>query len=361
VTDLLARRLAAQRLAGSPARSVDEAVGHLLAVQAQDWPAARWALGLRVAGLLGSDVDLRFDEGAVLRTHVMRPTWHLVPAADIGWLLALTAPKVRASCAGRYRRLGIDEATIAAARRVFEKELSGHRHRTRPELGDALVAAGIPTDGQRLPHLLMAAELDSVLCSGPLRGRQFTYALLEERAPQRRHLDRDEALGEIARRYFTGHGPARIQDLTWWSGLTVADARRAIAIAGGALRQHDIDGTAHWSAAETFPVPDIDGCVHLLPNFDEYTVGYRDREALLDARRPVDLTRFSFGSVISNVLTVGGVVRGTWRRIARNDRIELDLGVSGTLSARERRGVEAAAAAYSRFTGRPVTTRSSTI
>ena len=243
--DLIRRRLANQHLAASTLRSPAEIVAWFGAMQAQEYPAARWALGLRARGLDDAAVAQAFDDGAILRTHAMRPTWHFVAPADIRWMQALTGPRVQALNAYYARKNELDGKTVARSRGGDRTRRSaGGRHRTRPELAAALGKAGIPAAGQRLAYLMMSAELDQVICSGPRRGKQFTYALLDERAPRARVLPRDEALGELTRRYFTSHGPATLRDYVWWSGLTMKDARRGVEIAGRALVQETFGDAA---------------------------------------------------------------------------------------------------------------------
>ena len=199
---LPARRLRAQRLTGRRFTTAVEVVRWFGAVQSQDYTGAKWGLGMRFVGATNAQIDRLYDAGAILRTHVLRPTWHFVPPEDIRWMLQLTGPKIRQSMAGRYRRLELDERTITRSHAGSAMALAGGRHMTRPELGQVLRAAGIAPDGQRLPHLLSAGELSGLLTSGPRNGTQLTYALLEERAPSARRLDRLEAIGELTRRYF---------------------------------------------------------------------------------------------------------------------------------------------------------------
>ncbi len=213
MSDIAQRRLRAQRLTGEPFASPVEAVRWLGAVQSQDYGGAKWALGQRTRNATEAELDRLFDEGAILRTHVLRPTWHFVTPADIRWLLELTGPRVKTKLAGRLRELEIDDGDVKRATAAFTAALTGGQHLTRPELADVLGKAGIAVGGQRLPHLIMRAELDGLVISGPRRGSQFTYALLEERVPKAPPLERDEALGELARRYFQSHGPAQIPEL----------------------------------------------------------------------------------------------------------------------------------------------------
>ena len=234
MNELVNRRLTNQRLLGSPFRSAVEVVAWLGAMQAQDYPGAKWAIGLR-APVTDEDVDRDCDEGLILRTHILRQTWHFVARGDIRWMLALSGPRVNAISAHYYRKMELDERTFIRSRNVLERVLRDGKYLTRPELGAALGRAGITASGIRLAFLTMRAELDAVICSGPRRRHQPTYALLEERVPPAKPIDRDAALAELARRYFTSHGPATLRDYVWWSGLTVRDATAGIALAASSL------------------------------------------------------------------------------------------------------------------------------
>jgi len=354
VTGIAARRLRAQRLTGKPFTSSVEAVRWLGAVQSQDYAGAKWALGQRTGGATDSEIDRLYDQGALLRTHVMRPTWHFVLPEDIRWMLELTRSRVRLGLSARHRELGIDERVIARASTAFTRALSGARHLTRPELGKVLHAAHISPDGQRLPHLLMAAELNGVIGSGPRRGKQMTYALLDARAPNTRALDRTEALVELTLRFFRSHGPAQLQDFVWWSGLTMAEARTGIRIAGAALDHQVVEGKDYWFDAKAGPVARVSAVAHLLPNFDEYTVAYRDRAAALHPDGLFDPALFSFGSVLANIVTVDGQVRGAWRRSLAGGRVRVEVRLLDRLKPAEAAGVEEAGRRLGRFLERPV-------
>jgi hypothetical protein len=365
VNDIAARRLQAQRLIGEPFESPIGAIRSLTAVQSQDYAGAKWALGQRSRGTTDAELDRLFDEGAILRTHLMRPTWHFVLPEDTGWLLALTGPRVRAGLIARNRELEIDDSVAARSQALFTAALTGGRHMTRTELGEVLSAGRISPDGQRLPHLLMRAELDAVIGSGPRRGKQFTYALLEERAPKARVLDRDEAVAELTLRYFRGHGPAQLQDFVWWSGLKMADARAGIATAGKALEHRAMAGKDYWFDSGAVLPRKVDTIAHLLPNYDEYTVAYRDRAEILHADLPFDpavftragipgATSISFGSILSNVVTIGGKVRGSWRRTITRDGVRIEARMLDRLKPAESRAVEAAGRRLGEFLERPV-------
>src|SRR6266849_3255479 len=351
---ITARRLRAQRLTGKPLASPVDVVRWLGAVQSQDYAGAKWALARRSRAATDAALDRLFDDGAILRTHVLRPTWHFVVPEDVRWLLDLTGPRIRAGVAGRYRDLELDDRVVTRALAAFAAALRDGRHLTRVELGEVLRAARISPAGQRLPHLIMRAELEGLIVSGPRRGKQFTYALLEERVPKARTLDRKEAAAELALRYFRSHGPAQVQDFVWWSGLTMADARAGIADAGAALERQAIDGKDYWSGAGPVPSRKAATIAHLLPNFDEYTVGYRDRSALTHADRRFEPGFFSFGSILSNIVIVDGLVRGAWRRTLARDCLRAEIRIPHRLQATESAAIGEAGRRLAAFLERPV-------
>ena len=250
-TGIAHRRLLNQRIAQPTFKKPVEVVNWLGAVQAQDFGAAKWAVGLRMAGGNDLEVEQAVNEGTILRTHVLRPTWHFVTPADIRWLLALTGPRVNAANATWYRQLELDEAVFRQTNKLIEKALEGGKQLTRPELATILQQAGIAAqDTVRLSFIVMRAELDGLICNGANQGKQITYALLEERVPPVRPLTREEALAEITRRYFISHGPATIADFGWWSGLTAADARAGLKLVEDEIEHEVIDGQTFWFGAD---------------------------------------------------------------------------------------------------------------
>jgi hypothetical protein len=346
VDDIVRARLRAQRLVGEAFESPVGAVKWFGAVQSQDYPAAKWGLGQRVRRATDRDIDDAFNQGAILGTHVMRPTWHFVAREDLRWLIELTGARLHAGSAHRHRELEIDAATVKRSLAIFETELRDGIHLTRPELGEALRRGGISPAGQRLPHLLAAGEVLGVIASGPLRGKQFTYALIDERASRSGSLDRESALHELAMRYFRSHGPAQAQDFTWWSGLSAADARAAIAVTRVELEHATVDGVDYWSCGNA-PARST-SAAHLLPNFDEFTVGYRDRRAIIDSAA-FDPSLFSFGSVLSNVVTIDGLVKGAWQRTIEREFVRIQLRLPTKFTRAEMSLVRVAAQRYASF------------
>ena len=243
---LVLERLRNQQLAGTTFTTPADLVGWFGAVQSQDYPGARWALGQRIAGgSTDAAIARAFDDGAILRTHVLRPTWHFVTPADIRWLIALTGPRIERVARYYQEAVGLDARLQSRGRSVILRALGAGQHLTRAEIMTALTRARIAVTGEALGHLLFQIEADALVCSGPARGRLLTYALLDARVPAAAPIDRDRALAELARRYFQSHGPATVADYVWWSGQTASDARAGIALARPSLEREVIEGTEY--------------------------------------------------------------------------------------------------------------------
>ena len=321
---LLAERLVNQRLRGSTIQKPADIVSWFGAMQSQDFAGARWALGQRMTNATDAEVARAFDNGEILRTHVMRPTWHFVAPADIRWLLALTVPRVHACNAPYYRRNELDAQTLSRARRVVEGALEGGIFLTRTELAAELARARIIADGERLAYVMMHAELDAVICSGPRKGRQFTYALLDERAPRAKMLPHDEALATLTRRYFLSHAPATIRDFAWWSGLTMAMAKNGVDLLGRGAASEDFNGIRYWRIRDN---PRGDGScrgVLLLPNYDEFLIAYRDRELSLGQARLTDIGTRGRDTYVHHLL-IDGRLAGSWRPELTRGRLNVAI------------------------------------
>lgn len=310
--DILSARLHSQKLRSTGFKKAVEVVRWFGAVQAQDFNAAKWALGLRMRKANDAVVEEAFNKGEIVRTHVIRPTWHFVTPEDIRWLLQLTAPRVNLRSGPGYRRFELDAAVFKRSHKALTKALQGGKHLTRSALKSTLNRAGInANDGVRLGHILLRAELDGLICSGPRIGKQFTYALLEERVPVGKTLTRDEALVEITRRYFDSHGPATLPDFVWWSGLTVEDAKRGIV--ENNLEKAMVDEKTYWLPRASRTIPSSPNSAHLLPAFDEYFVAYKDRQIAIDS--------LSTWDVLGPTFIIDGVAAGRWKRMG-SDIIE---------------------------------------
>lgn len=338
---------------GQPA----DVVRWLGAVQAQDYAATRWALGMRLQSAVDAGIEAAFMAGEILRTHLLRPTWHFVTPADIRWLLALTAPRVHVANAHMVRKLELDENTFRRSNDALVRALQGDHECTRQELRQVLEEAGIAAgDGIRLSFLLMRAELDGIVVSGPRRGKQFTHALLEERVPPARHLDRQEALAELSRRYFTSRGPATVHDFARWSGLTVADARQGLEAVKGQLQVEVVDGQELWFPPPVSPeaplAPDNAPVAWLLSGYDEYISSYRDRGAMVEPE--VWARLMTAGNALAYVILVDGQIVGSARRTLQKRAVTVETRLFLPLTAAQEQAVAAAVQRYGEFLGLPV-------
>lgn len=341
-----------ERLIGTPFSKPEDAVRWLGAVQAQDYPGAKWTIGQRVGACTDADVERAFDRGAILRTHVLRPTWHFVVPEDIRWMLGLTAPRVNARMAPYDRHLELDAGVYRRSNAAIARALTGGNHLTRKELGLVLERARIAARGQRLAHLMMRAELDAVVCSGPRRGKQFTYALLDERVPRSKTLSRERALAELAARYFMSHGPALVRDFAWWSGLKVADVKAGIESASPRLASEMVDGKTYWFSPVKAIARVKDPTVHLLPTYDEFLIAYQDQAISVDPALGIRRR----GNVLdTSLIVLNGRVIGGWRRRADGDAVVVTTNLLVRLDQRRRRALRLAVERYASFLDVPVT------
>ena len=350
--DMVPYRLHNQLLSQTKCTQPGQVVAWLGAVQAQDYAGAKWALALRANGLTDAAIEQAFARGEILRTHVMRPTWHFVAPDDIRWMLDLTAPRVKRAMVYMDRQLGLDKSVLKKSNAVLKTALQGNRQLTRSELVPILKKAGVPADGYRMGQLLGHAELDQVVCSGGRKGKQFTYALLEEQAPQAKRLERDEALAELVIRYFKSHGPATLQDFVWWSGLTPNDARKGIDFIKSRLACEIIENQTYWftnSATARKP----SASAHLLPNYDEYMVGYTNRASIFDVAHTDQLD--SRGNILFQyAIMINGLVAGTWKRTIKKNKVVIKLRPFITLTADQQQAMIAATEQYGKFLELPV-------
>ena len=319
------------------------------AVQAQDYLGSLWALGLRLPGKGEAEVERAVAERSIVRTWPLRGTLHFVAAGDVRWMLDLLGARTIARAASRYRQLGLDEATFAKSRRVLARALEGGRQLTRPELAAALERGGVATEGQRLIHLLNRSALEGLTCYAARRGKQFTFALFDEWVPAAKRLSREEALAELARRYFRSHGPATLEDFVWWSSLTTTDARAGLETAGPRLQREVIGGETYWLSPSTAGADDARPVAHLLPAFDEYTVAYKDRAAVL---HPSHTRRANAaGAVLGPTVILDGEAVGNWKRTMKKDSVLIETSLWTSLKGRERSALDEAAQRYGEFVG----------
>lgn len=350
--DFARRKLHNQRitLAGAKFDNPVDAVRWLGAVQSQEYTGATWSLGLRMRKAVEADIHRAFNEGLILRTHVLRPTWHFVTPADIRWMLELTAPRILALNAYMERKLELDMPLLHRSNKTITKALEGGHYQTRPELGIVLAEIGIQAEGQRLAYMLMRAELDGLICSGPRRGKQFTYALMDERARQAISLPREEALATLAERYFTSHGPVSAQDFAAWSGLSLADAKMGLEMVKTSLVQETIQDKTYWYIPNDAITADPSPTTHLLPTYDEYAIVMRDGSLVYDPARQGDWRDLPF----FGLTVIDGIVVGNWRRTFKNKAVTIESAPFRPFTDVEQDAFAAAAERFGTFLEMPV-------
>ena len=350
---LTSERLVAQRLAPVAATATPaEVVRHSLAMQAQDFPGAKWSVGLRSPGSTDASIEQSIADREFVRSWPVRGTLHFVAGEDLGWMLALTGERMIRSAAGRHRQLELDDTDFALATDLATAALSGGVVMRRDTLIATIEAGGLSLSGQRAAHVLLYLAARGLTVFGPVDGKQQTFTLLDEWVPSPRVLDHDESLGEFALRYFTSHGPATIRDFAWWSSLTLTDARRGLAIAleSGTLEQRSVADVAYIGPAST---PSSASGVLALPGFDEYLLGYSDRSAPLAAEHFDRIVPGGNGMFLPTIVVDGEVV-GTWRRTIAAKTVTIEpLPFDGSrLTAAAVRGFRSAASDYARYLGR---------
>src|SRR5215470_412844 len=344
--DIARWRLRSQHLVRPFAVSASEAIGSLLAVQAENPGRAAWAVASRTQKPDTAELAMLLDDGAVLRTHVLRPTWHFVRADDLGWLLELTGPRVRRVTGQQLRNThGLDERSIDRAVAAVAQALASRGQLTRGQLGDELRERGVSGSGQLLMILLAHAELDGLICSGKTVGGEHTYALMNERVPAPRRLGRTEALAELALRYFTGHGPATERDLAYWATLTLTDVRVGLAQVRDRLDSFQHDGRTFWHAPGDAPAGPQQPAGHLLQILDETYRGYQDSRWVLDAAGDVPRAReTATGMALADAQLIAAM-----RRTVAHDHVRFDLRPYRALTAAQIEALHQAARRYGEY------------
>lgn len=345
-------RLRSQLLEQTSLRLPHEVVAWFAAVQAQDYPGAKWSVGLRLPGSTEAGIEQAIADKTIIRTWAVRGTLHFVAAADARWLLALVAPRIVAGNVRRYRELELDEPTLARSSTLLASALEGGKQLTRTEMLAVLEQSGISTQGQRAAYMLQRASLDGLIGQGVMRRNNPTYLSLEGSLPASRVLARDEAIAELVRRYFTSRAPATLQDFVWWSGLPVSDAKAGLEAIKSQLIEATIDGQTVYLHGSMPAAQGSAPAAYLLPGFDEYLLSYRDRSASLDAQHVKKVA--PGGGMFRPTLMVGGRVVGTWKRAFKRGAVAVTTNPFATLTAAEEHAVTAAARRYSEFLDIPM-------
>lgn len=345
--DISKLRIIAQQLHGNVSGSAAQLVHYFGAMQAQDYSMCKWAVGARVP-VPESEVESAINAGQIIRTHVLRPTWHLVSAADVHWMLQLTAPHIRKAYLTMGAKLGVDSQFLNRSNKTIYALLKDRRCLTRAEIMANIKMPGEMTNDLRPSIIMMHAELEGIVCNGPMRGKDFTYALLSERVPHPAAISRDNALSLLAERYFTSHGPATAADFAWWSGLPVAAARQAVAAVEDkfeSLLIGDLTYLIHKKHLDALHT--IDNTIHLLPAFDEFLISYKDRTASI----PVNLQKHAFtvNGIFKPIIVLNGQVVGIWKRTVKKDTVTIESQFFMKIAAKDQKQIVSHFQRYANF------------
>jgi hypothetical protein len=344
--DIARLRLKSQHLTETCFTTAGDMVSYFGAVQGQEYAQTKWGLGLRLPHLVDEDIEKELSTGRILRTHMLRPTWHFVAAADIRWLLKLTALRVKAVNAYMQRKLELDDEIFNKCNDIIISLLVGGKQITRDEIGLALIENGIEAKGHRLSYIMMQAELDGIVCSGARKGNQFTYALLEDRVPKGNIPDREEALAGLAKRYFFSRGPATIMDFSAWSGLTISDCRMAVNLSRSFFQKLSLGNTDYYCPAECSLVAEPFQGILLLPVYDEFIMGYKDRSAILEYKYS---TKSNLQLPFDNTIVADGQIIGSWRRKLSNKAVYLEFDLFSKLNSLQKVELEKAISRFGEF------------
>ncbi|MEO8399458.1 MAG: winged helix DNA-binding domain-containing protein [Ignavibacteriaceae bacterium] len=345
--DIAKYRLQNQQISVTNFKTVKKIVGWMGAMQAQDYNMAKWGIGVRLPKSTEKIIEAAIDKGKIIRTHLLRPTWHFVSSDDIYWILELTASRIKASLKSRNKQLELTDKIFTKSNKILEKALADGNHLTRNELLTKLKKAKIPTHDNRSSHLLLQAELDGIICSGASKEKQITYALLNERVPKTAKFKRDEAAAKPAERYFTSHGPATLHDFVWWSGLSVTDARKALEEIKSNFNSEKIEEKTYWFV-DLFSKSKKDRkSVFLLPAFDEYIISYKDRSAAITFEN--HKKAISSNGIFRPVVVINGTVGGIWNRTINKDKVFLEILNNTSVSKSQQKKLISSAKKYGRF------------
>ena len=346
-----ALRLHNQHISRNEFNTPEQIVAWMGGMQGQDFAGAKWSVGLRLPLATEAAVNRAFDDGKIVRTWPMRGTLHVVAAADVRWILSLTSPGNIAGSRRRREALELNDKTLGRCRDVFARTLQGGKQKSREEMYAALESAGISTAGQRGYHILWNAALHGLICFAATSNKEQSFALLDEWVAPAKGKTRDEALAELALRYFTSRGPVTVQDFIWWSGLNAGEARAGFEAIKSNLMQETVNRQTYWLSPD-LTLPEDQAGAFALPGFDEYLLGYKDRSVVLDSKHAEKVCPGGNG-VFASTIVISGRVVGTWKRTIKKSSIEIIALPFATLKKPERRSFAEAAERYAAFMSLP--------
>jgi hypothetical protein len=350
---LIRLRLYHQQITHTTFKEPQELVAWFGAMQAQDFAAAKWAVATRLKGKNDHDIQDAIANKQIVRTWSLRGTWQFMSANDVRWILKLIGPRLGKIYASHFRSLSLDKTALAKSQKVIARILGGGKTLTRNEIKPGLEKQGISTEGLRLNFIFLRAALDGLICSGPRRGKEFTFVLMDEWIGKIPEVDSEEALHRLTIKYFQSHSPATIHDFAWWSGLTIAEVKKGIEMVRPSVQQVEIGKQTYWMVKNVDDsLPKTSG-VYLLPAFDEYLVGYKDRSAVLDPEYNNEI--YGAGNGIFNpVIIINGKVAGTWKRIVKPKSVRVEMKPFLPLSATQERAVKTRVKQFGKFLELPL-------
>jgi DNA glycosylase AlkZ-like len=350
LNDIAIERLYSQHIEGQEIELPADLVSGMGAIQGQDYAGAKWSIGLRLPGISDDDVEQALRDKYIVRTWALRGTLHLVASSDIRWIISLLAPRIILKNSRRYKELKLDDETFSKSNRLLKKALDNNKL-TRSELLNILESKSISTTGQRAAYILQRASLDGLICQSITRHNNPTYISMDE-LPKSRKLKRNDALAELAKRYFNGHGPGTLKDFVWWSGLLVKDAKDGLEAIKYNLHSEVVKGETYWMSPISDKNPESP-TVNLLPGFDEYLLGYRDRSASIDSDQSKNLLIHANGFFRSTIVVNGKVV-GTWKRTIKKNTVSISINNFRRLSSVENEALVSEMNKYGEFLGKSV-------
>ncbi len=313
-------RMACQQLTETQFETPEDLVAWMGALQAQDYTMSKWAIGLRLKSATVEEINKALAEGEIIRTHIMRPTWHYVAGKDLRWMWQLTSPRVRKTVDVWIKASGVDipKEVYVRCNDLIGRMLQGKRSLTREEIGNELERIGIITSHNRMKCYILRAEMEGIICSGADRNGKPTYALLDEQVPWTPVLPREEALARLALRYFQSHSPATVDDFIWWSGLTATEAKQAIGALGDQLIKEHFGEREFWVHASCREAKEKE-VIHFLPPFDEYLISYKDRSPVIPIEHhPKAFNRWG---IFYPVILYNGQIIGNWNKIKKKKEL----------------------------------------
>jgi hypothetical protein len=343
-------RLHSLQLAGNLPCSPSEALTHLGALQAQDYEGAKWSMAIRTKQNCPLSIEQAIADRSIVRTWPMRGTLHFVASDDVRWILKLLAPRIIPGMAGRNKQLELDQSIFHKSQDLLLRNMEGTKQLLRSEVYYILEKNGIATSNQRGIHIINYLALNQILCHGSHQEKQPTYALLDDWIPQSKELSTDEALSEIALRYFTGHGPATLQDFIWWTGLKTTDARLALNSISQHLTSEDVEGSTYWFAPDLRDTTTLKS-TFLLPGFDEFMLGYTNRTLMVDKMHLPKIIPGNNGMFMPTVV-IDGRVEALWKREIKKHTVSIELYPFGKLSINKLKHIDIAAKQYASYLGK---------